>query len=118
MTFAETVMRTKIDTALETLVDGAVEIYGSLVERIVLFGSVARGTQTEESDIDVALLLREDPPREMNDRMLNLVVDLGLDCDKVFSVIRINYPRYVEWKDALPFYRHIDQEGVVLWQAA
>ena len=50
--------------------------------------------------------------------MLDLVVDLGLACNKVLSVVSIDQARYAEWKDTLPFYRNIQKEGVVLWQAA
>ena len=107
-----------LDAALDILVKGAVEIYGDLVERIVLYGSTARGTQTAESDVDIALLMRAAPTKEMNERLLDLTVDLELDCGKVLSVMKIDYPRYVEWQHTLPFYKNIGQEGVVLWQAA
>ena len=107
-----------IDSTLEQLVAGAVRIYGDLVERIVLYGSTARGTQTDESDVDIAFLMRAIPSKAMNDQMLDLIVDLELDCGKVLSVIKIDYPRFLEWQDTLPFYRNIEQEGVILWQAA
>lgn len=107
-----------INAALEKLVEGSLDIYGDLVERVVLYGSTARGTQTDESDVDIALLLRAAPSKRMNDRMLDLVVDLELDCGKVLSVIKINYPQYVKWQSTLPFYRNIEEEGVILWQAA
>ena len=107
-----------IDMALEKLVNGAIIIYGNLIERIVLYGSTARGTETEESDVDIAILMRAQPSQNMNERMLDLIVDLELDCGKVLSVVKIDYPRFVEWQNELPFYRNIEQEGVVLWQAA
>ena len=107
-----------VNAALEKLVKGMVEIYGDLVERIVLYGSTARGTESEESDVDIAILMRAAPSKSMNDRMLDLVVNLELDCGKVLSVIKIDYPRYVEWQCTLPFYQNIEKEGVVLWQAA
>ena len=107
-----------IDSTLEKLVDGAVKIYGDMIERIVLYGSTARGTQTAESDVDIALLLRGMPSKTMNDQMLDLVVDLELDCGKVLSIVKIDYARFCEWQKTLPFYRNIDQEGVILWQAA
>ena len=44
------------------------EIYGPRVERVVLFGSRARGDASPDSDYDVAVFLREMPDRmvEMN----------------------------------------------------
>ena len=107
-----------VNTALEKLVKGIVEIYGDLVERIVLYGSTARGTESDESDVDIAILMRTAPTKSMNDQLLDLVVDLELDCGKVLSVIKINYSSYVEWQYTLPFYKNIEKEGVVLWQAA
>lgn len=43
--------------ALKELVDGILAIFDTQVVRIVLYGSYARGTNTSESDVDVALLL-------------------------------------------------------------
>ena len=52
------------------------EIYGGRVERVVLFGSRARGDAREDSDYDVALFLRD-----MGDRMteMNRLADLSTD---------------------------------------
>ena len=107
-----------VDHALEQLVPGLVDIYGDLIERIVLFGSTARGADTAESDVDIALFVRSDIPKEIEDRMLDLVVDLGLSCNKVLSVVNIDLDRFAEWKDSLPFYKNIQKDGVVLWRAA
>jgi predicted nucleotidyltransferase len=38
------------------------EIYGDRVERVVLFGSRARGDAREDSDYDVAVFLRDYAP--------------------------------------------------------
>ena len=107
-----------VHQALEQLVPGFVAIYGDLVESIVLFGSTARGTDSAESDVDIAVIVRAAVPKEIEERMLDLVVDPGLACNKVLSVVSIDQTRYAEWKDTLPFYRNIQKEGVVLWQAA
>ena len=107
-----------VHQALKQLVPGFVDIYGDLVESIVLFGSTARGTDSAESDVDIAVIVRSPVPKEIEERMLDLVVDLGLACNKVLSVVSIDQARYAEWKDTLPFYRNTQKEGVVLWQAA
>lgn len=107
-----------IETALKELVPGLQSIYGDLMDSIVLYGSTARGTQTDESDVDVAILLHAGATKEMRDQMLDLVVDLELACGKVLSVLCIDYEKFTEWKDTLPFYQNIRKDGVVLWQAA
>lgn len=104
--------------ALRELVLGLLGIYGNLIDSIILYGSVARGTQTDESDVDIAVIMRHGATAEMHDRMLDMVVDLELACDKVLSVIRIDRDRFKEWETTLPFYQSIRKEGVVLWPAA
>ncbi len=107
-----------IDLALEKLIPGLQEIYGDLIDSVILYGSTARGTQTADSDVDVAILLRAGATKVMRDQMLDLVVDLELACGKVLSVLCIDYDKFAEWKDVLPFYKNIRKDGVVLWQAA
>ncbi len=50
------------------------DIYGERVERVVLFGSRARGDAREDSDYDIAVFLRD-----MDDRMaeMNRLADLS-----------------------------------------
>ena len=106
------------DATLRELIPGLLGIYGNLIDSVILYGSVARGTQTDESDVDVAVIMRPGATAEMHDRMLDMVVDLELACDRVLSVIRIDRDRFREWETALPFYQNIRKEGVVLWSAA
>lgn len=47
-----------VETALDRLVPGLVDIYGDRVERIMLYGSTARGTQDEDSHVDIAVIMR------------------------------------------------------------
>ena len=107
-----------IDLALEKLIPGLREIYGDMIDSIILYGSTARGTREEDSDVAVAILLHAGATKAMRGQMLDLVVDLELECGKVISVICIDYDKFAEWKDVLPFYKNIRKDGVVLWQAA
>ena len=107
-----------LEHALKKLAPGLLNIYGELLVRVVLYGSVARGTQTEDSDVDIAVLLKSGATREMYDQMLDLVVDLELECARVLSVVRIDYDKFCEWETIIPYYKSIKKDGVVLWQAA
>ena len=107
-----------IQDALDQLVIHLPKIYGNAVESIILYGSTARGTREEDSDVDIAVILRADTTKEMYEKMLDVVVDLELSCGKVLSVIRIDAERFAQWKETLPFYQNIQKEGVILWQAA
>lgn len=107
-----------IDTMLNQLIPGLIGIYGDLVDRVILYGSVARGSQTDESDVDVAVLLKSGATKEMYEQLLDLVVDLELESGRALSVVRIDYDKFQEWKDVMPFYKNIQNEGILLWQAA
>ena len=56
--------------------------------------------------------------REAEDRLSDIVVDLNLKYNKVFSVIDIDNSVYRKWRKVLPFYQNVDQEGITLWTAA
>lgn len=100
------------------LVNGILQIMEHQVVRIVLYGSVARGTNTEESDVDVALLMKGVLSKDTEDKLSDFVVDMNLKYDKVFSVIDIDIENFLKWEKVTPFYKNVTQEGIVLWPAA
>ena len=79
-----------IDLALEKLIPGLQEIYGDLIDSVILYGSTARGTRTADSDVDVAILLRAGATKVMRDQMLDLVVDLELERMVLFYGRQLN----------------------------
>ena len=101
---------------LNELVDGLLGIMKPFLVRIVLYGSVARGSESEESDVDIALLVNGALDKIIEERLLDFVTDMNLKYDKVFSVIDINYDRFCQWENVLPFYQNINREGIVLWE--
>ena len=107
-----------VELALDEMVPELQKIYGDLMDSIILYGSTARGTQQDDSDVDVAILLHPGATKAMRNQMLDLIVDLELACGKVLSVLCIDYEKFTESKDILPFYKNIRKDGVVLWQAS
>ncbi len=104
--------------AVSELVEGILCALQGNVIRIVLYGSAARGTDTKDSDVDIAVFVpaRLDPAAE--DRLSDVVVDMNLKYNKVFSVIDIDDFVYRKWRNVTPFYKNVDKEGIVLWKAA
>ena len=101
---------------LKKLTFGLLDIFHENVVSIILYGSVARGTQTEESDIDIAVIVKS-YTKDSHDSMNDFIVDLELEYNKVFSVLLIEYDKFLQWKNAMPFYKNIKKEGIVLWTA-
>ena len=92
-------------------------IYKDNLSAIILFGSVARGTATDESDLDIAILVNIDD-KEMYEQLLDAVVKLDLENDVVIATTIIEKNQFDAWKDVLPFYKNINREGIQLWEAA
>ena len=94
-------------------------VYGNKLKAVILYGSVARGTATEESDIDIMVLVdgTAQELRTFEDQLSDVSTDISIKYFKVFSIIDISYQEYMRWVNTSPFYRNVSQEGVVLYAA-
>ena len=104
--------------ALDELVAGILAVIDGNVSSIVLYGSVARGTATGESDVDIALIIQRALSAEEEDRLNDFIVDMNLKYNVVFSVIDITAADLKKWVSVVPFYKNVSNEGIVLWKTA
>ena len=102
----------------EELVEGLKNIFKDNLVSIVLYGSFARGTNTADSDIDIAIILKQEYDKVSRDKVIDLAVDIDLKFDTVLSIVDIDYDNFIEWQEVLPFYKNVKKDGVVLWNAA
>lgn len=100
------------------LIEGLKNIFNDNLISIILYGSVARGTANDESDIDIAILLKNANIQSMKDKLIDFTLNLDLKYNKVFSVIDIDYNEFKKWEDVLPFYKNLKKDGVILWKVA
>ena len=91
-------------------------IYANDIEEVVMYGSYARGQETDESDIDMAIVLKANQTDEQYDQLTDVVVDYELDIGITLSIISIEKNEFKEWKNTLPFYKNLAKEGIVLWK--
>ncbi|GCA67346.1 hypothetical protein KGMB01110_17820 [Mediterraneibacter butyricigenes] len=77
----------------EKLIPGLLNIFHDSINSIILYGSVARGTQTSDSDIDIAVII-SGYTKNMHDVMTDFIVDLELEYNKVLSVLLIDYEKF------------------------
>ena len=98
------------------VVQTILSVMGDDVSKIILYGSVARGDNTWESDVDIAVLTR----REMDDReeanLSHHFTPLDLKYDTLFSIKCIDENRFNKWLFDLSFYYNIDEDGIILWK--
>lgn len=93
--------------------------YGKKLKSVILYGSVARGTQMKDSDIDIMVLVDGDDSelRKYGGKLSDVSVEVSLKYLKVFSIIDISYQEYEKWRKISPFYKTVSEEGVVLYAA-
>ena len=85
------------------------------VEKIILFGSKARGDSDPYSDIDL-LVVTSRPTHWKEERAIgDVLFDLGMEHDVIFSPL---FASSEEWESGIfrefPVYREIIEEGTVL----
>jgi predicted nucleotidyltransferase len=108
----------KIDANINNSVTSDLkDIFQTNLNKIILYGSYARGEESVESDVDYLILttLNDDEIKEYN----KLIVDLSykyLDKHNVlFSFVIINSNQFTKYSDTLPFYNNIVKEGTVVY---
>jgi predicted nucleotidyltransferase len=100
------------DPALTRFRTALREMYGDQVERVVLFGSRARGDARPNSDYDVAVFLKDFHDRWSEvDRLIPIVTDILYD-DGVF--IHAMPYREGAYRDRTPLMHEIRSEGLDL----
>ena len=99
-------------------IGGILNALGSQTLSIIVYGSTARGTDTSESDVDIAVIVRSNLDNKEEDALSDFVVDMNIKYDKVFSVIDIENDVIEKWQNVVPFYKNMRKEGIVLWKAA
>lgn len=95
------------------------QVYGNRLKSVIVYGSVARGTSTKDSDIDILVLVEGSASelRTYEEKLNEVSADISLKYLKVFSIIDVAYQEYWEWRQISPFYRNVAEEGIVLYAA-
>lgn len=106
------------DDIKEELVQGLTEIFQRNMSAIILYGSVARGDATDESDIDIAIIIKDEMDDQTKSRFISWAADMDIRHERVFSIVDIQEKNMKKWEKILPFYQNIWKEGIVLWRAA
>lgn len=96
------------------------KIYGEHLKTVILYGSYARGDYTEDSDIDIMVLLDLDEMeiKKYRHELSGMTYDFNMDYDLDIKPIAKNKEHFYKWAGVYPFYSNIENEGVTLFDAA
>jgi predicted nucleotidyltransferase len=104
-----------MDQKIERLVDQVKaylnERYGQGIKRVIVYGSLARGEATKDSDADVLVLVDQSlNPREVEDSLSDLLYDIVPNEGELVSVIAVPEERFENYNS--PFMLNVRKEGI------
>ena len=105
--------RNQLDTISTRMVSIYSEIYGDAVTGVYLYGSYARGDFEKDSDVDIVAVVKGERSA-LQDKLRtvwDLSAEIGLEYDIVVSPTVIPYDEFEAYKEVLPYYRNIVNEG-------
>jgi predicted nucleotidyltransferase len=103
---------TRIDPVLETFRQALAELYGPAIDRVVLFGSRARGDAKADSDYDVAVFLKDMANRRAEwNRLADLRVRFLDEGGPFFEAIPF---RASDYQKRTPLMHEIRRDGLTL----
>ena len=89
---------------------------GEKLDRIILYGSYARGDHDDESDIDIMVLAKISPEdaNSLDTGLTKLANRLGLEHDVLISIFVKDCETFYKFLPAEPFYQNVMRDGVLL----
>jgi predicted nucleotidyltransferase len=112
-------MSDNVNDILQEYVQGLIEVVGTPLKQIILYGSYAKGNQSEGneySDIDIMILvdLSDNEIKDLEMEIFDYTYEMDLKHNVLFSPIIENMDNYSQRANYMPFYKNVKMEGVVL----
>lgn len=106
--------RSELSVILQKMSEIYRMVYGDRLVKLILYGSYARGDFDSQSDVDIVAIV--EGQREELQRQLKCVwdesADLELKYGTILSPTVIPYEEFEKYREDLPYYRNIANEGV------
>ena len=106
----------------ELLIQYAEEVrkqYSNALKAVVLYGSYARGDNTNDSDIDILILvnLPEDEICRSREKISDLTYEFNENHELQIMPVVISQNQFEYWLQVYPFYQNIEKDGVNIYAA-
>ena len=109
-----------MQSLIEQYISEIKKIYGSHLQKVILYGSYARGDFRPDSDVDIMILLdiSDLDLKAFSQELSYMTYDFNLDNDLDIKPIAKSEAHFEKWVENYPFYSNIHKEGVILYGAA
>ena len=93
-------------------------ILGDKLDKVILYGSYARGDYNANSDIDIMVLttLTDAEIEQVESDVYGLAFDFQMGYGVDISVVIKNEGQFNYWLGALPFYDNVLRDGIMIEQ--
>ena len=88
------------------------QLYGEHLERLILFGSQARGDAKEDSDVDILIITQKHLSLVGREKLIALISDLAINQNILINFIEMSPQRYNS--EQSPLLLNVRREGIVL----
>lgn len=98
------------------VVKAAKESLGEKLDKVILYGSYARGDYNEESDIDIMVIadIGMEELRSIEKELCHIGWELGYEHDLIVAVFLKDSETFYKFLPAEPFYQNVINDGVLL----
>lgn len=106
-----------LQSLMEQYIAEIKKIYGPHLQKVILYGSYARGDFKSDSDVDIMILLdiSDLHLKAYSQSLFYMTYDFNLDNDLDIKPIAKSEVHFKKWIANYPFYANINKEGVVLY---
>jgi len=108
----------RVNAISQRVLKAAKDILGDKLDKLILYGSYARGDYNNESDIDF-LIVADMSQEEANSKRSPIrkrLSGIDLEFDLLVSCCVTGNSIFNQYADTLPFYMNILNEGILLYE--
>lgn len=104
----------ELNAILQVITQAYRSVYGENIVKIILYGSYARGDYQKDSDIDIVAIVQGDRVKlqEQLKKIWDISSDLEVEYGTIVSPTVIPFEEFEKYKNDLPYYKNIQNEGV------
>ena len=110
-------MNQVIENIKGKLVEDLKKIFKDKLDKVIIYGSYARGNEDNESDIDVMVLVNEKDEvlRKFEKTIDELSVTYDLTYIIVLSITLRSSSRFHQYENTMPLFSNIVKEGIEIY---